>query len=129
MSKFIGFLFNPVTINERLKPKWVTIMDHEYLKSILIEPILNNIHLSESLLQELIGLTEHGQQIVSQCAKKPTKCEPFVARPYNEKKVAVIKKEELLKTKATLIPKGLFENNKCKDILDEIKKGLDKIIK
>lgn len=123
MSKFIGFLFNPVTISEKLKPKWVTIIDHEHLQAKMIEPILNNIHLSENLLQELISLAEHGQNIISKDGvKKITQPEPFSLTPCKVKQVFTASKEDVLKTKAQFIPKGLFETNKVKEKLDEIKK-------
>lgn len=32
MSRFIGFMFNPVTIESVLKEEWGKILDHEYLK-------------------------------------------------------------------------------------------------
>jgi hypothetical protein len=122
MSKFIGFLFNPVTINERLKPRWVTILDHEYLQSKMIEPILNNVHLSQNLLQELIALTDHGQIVVKTDIKKITEPAPFSLTPMKVKDVVVARKEESQQTKAQVIPTGLFENNKCKDKIDALKK-------
>ena len=64
MTRFVAFLFNPVVIEDHLKPKWVTILDHEYVQTHLINPIIHHMHLVEPFLQELIDLTTNGQQVV-----------------------------------------------------------------
>lgn len=122
MSAFIGFLFNPLTLESVLVPKWNTIMDHEYVQTKMIRPMLEVSHQSGPFLAELFELSEKGQQIIKKSKKKSvTQIEPFLLTMPKVRRKHQNLEQKVQKLKATAIPKTLFKESRDMVALQKVK--------
>ncbi|KAI8909101.1 hypothetical protein EDD86DRAFT_206957, partial [Gorgonomyces haynaldii] len=124
MVRFISFLFNPQTVQAKLKPKWLTLFDQEYVQTNFVDPITHHLHVVEPFLEELIEANEHGEKVLKPTKTKTTKMEPFLLTQPRPRRVQTVRMEEAFpKPKARPIPKNLFEKPKEMVALEIIKQG------
>eukprot|EP00842_Homolaphlyctis_polyrhiza_P004117 jgi/Hompol1/4706/HPOL_002296-RA len=71
MSRLIGFIFNPVNLESDLKKTWGTVLDHQFVKEHVIDPILRHVSVGQKLLEELCDDADFGM-VAKKSDKKPT---------------------------------------------------------
>lgn len=115
-------VFDPASIQSKLKPSWICILDEEYIELNLIAHIKKTVAQSRELLDEFVLLAEKGHVLTKTC-KESTKQVPFLLTVPNTRKVPLPEHVITTKIKANSIPKALFEADRMKMKLDKIKEN------
>ncbi|KAJ3270692.1 hypothetical protein HDV01_007516 [Terramyces sp. JEL0728] len=76
MSCLMRFLFDPTILNETLKPIWCTILDDQFVKERIIEPLIHHHSMAQQLSHDLRKIATHGETF--EIPKKITEPRPFL---------------------------------------------------
>ena len=69
MSRLIGFLFDPASLEGDLKTMWFSVLDAEYVKEHILAPMHKNLPSAQILLSDLCERSDKG--LVPKKSKKP----------------------------------------------------------
>nr|KAJ3422994.1 hypothetical protein HK105_004953 [Polyrhizophydium stewartii] len=110
MSRLIGFIFNPVNLETDLKQAWGKVLDHQFLKEHVIDPILRHISVAQKLLEEHCDRADYGM-VPKKSDKKSTEIEPFLLTQPKPRKLPEPTEKMSMIVKANPVPKTLYEDS------------------
>ncbi|KAI8926288.1 hypothetical protein BC831DRAFT_457236 [Entophlyctis helioformis] len=120
MSRLVGFLFNPANLEVDLKKVWGTILDHQFLKEHVIDPILRHVSVAQKLLEELCDRADYGM-VAKPSDKKATELVPFLLTKPKPRKLPEPTEKISTVVKANPIPKTQYEESVEKRQLAKLK--------
>lgn len=120
MAALIGFLFDPVIIQQELKASWCGILDDSFVKERIIDPLLHHVSNGIQLVSDLVRLNENGMEI-HKSSVPTTVQDPFLLTVPKPRKLPIPPFKISKETKARAIPKNLFKTPKDQILLEQAK--------
>ncbi|KNC99611.1 uncharacterized protein SPPG_04998 [Spizellomyces punctatus DAOM BR117] len=120
MARFVGFLFDDAMLQGKLREGWAEILDAEWVKERMIDPLLRNMENGISLAGELCDKAEKGM-VPKKGTKAPTEPEPFLlTRPRPR---ALPEPTEIVSNvmKARPVPRSVYQGSGEREALEKIK--------
>ncbi|KAJ1330099.1 hypothetical protein BSLG_009731 [Batrachochytrium salamandrivorans] len=110
MSKLLGFIFNPANLNHDLKIVWEEVLDHQFLKEHVIDPVLRHVSIAQSLMEELRNLADNGM-VAKKSQKTPTEPREFILTIPKIRKPVLPTPKMSVVVKAIPVPKTLYKES------------------
>ena len=117
MIDFVGFLFDMNLVKLHLQTIWFGLLDEEYVKEYVIEPIVRNMKNAEDLKKQLENRIAFGA-VSAKKAKHCTVSKPFLLTVPRIRRVPSPKLAIPTTTKTTSVPKSLYTKPKEQTALE-----------